>query len=737
MDARGVLPAGVPRPDRDLGAAGPGVTREEVEQSIKVGVAFLLKAQRPDGTWGTEAGESALVTLALLTAGESPDSEPIRRAARLPPRAPGSTPTHETYTVALMTMAFAAADPEKYRDEIARNAEWLEQAQTRTGAWTYNAGFGRGGGGDNSNTQYALLGLNAASEAGFAVQPEVWLRARRYWEMTQNGDGELGLPPRQRRRHRQHDLRGDLQPDHHRPEAGPGPRAARRRPDRALRRGGRQPQPPARHRLAVGPLRRRPRTSTTARRGTTTTSTAWSGSGGSAAGGSSANNDWYREGAAYLVRTRTASQGFWRGRGHEADPLVTTSFALLFLAKGRAPVLINKLRHGPGADWNNDHDDVTQPRRRRLARLEAPAHLAGRRPQRRDRRGHAPGPDRLLQRPRGPRVLGRGQGPAPRLRRAGRRDRRRGLLRPARVRPGLPRPDEGGLPRARAGAPPPGRGPRRLAVASTGSTPDATRSGGSSTAAGPWSSTRPTTCRATGTSSRTPRATPGSGRPRRSARTSSTTPPAASCPPTSWPSATSPTSRRTAPAGGPPDRQAPPRRRLEHRPAGDPQPDHRAPRQAQVRRGDQPQGTLPPRPEPGPLPPDLPPRPGRRRVLRGGPGRPPPPPRPRRRHPLRRRRLREPRLRRRLPPVRRRADARATPWSRSPRDDDFYTRKLGYDLSDAQTDPRRRRQGRLSPTSKASRSTAAGPSSTPSSTSAAPSRSRPGSTARATPTRAP
>jgi hypothetical protein len=30
----------------------------------------------------------------------------------------------------------------------------------------------------------------------------------------------------------------------------------------------------------------------------------------------------------------------------------------LFLAKGRAPVLINKLRHGPGNDWNNDHDDI-------------------------------------------------------------------------------------------------------------------------------------------------------------------------------------------------------------------------------------------------------------------------------------------------------------------------------------------------------------------------------------------
>jgi Domain of unknown function (DUF4159) len=31
---------------------------------------------------------------------------------------------------------------------------------------------------------------------------------------------------------------------------------------------------------------------------------------------------------------------------------------VLFLAKGRAPVLINKLRHGPQGDWNNDPDDT-------------------------------------------------------------------------------------------------------------------------------------------------------------------------------------------------------------------------------------------------------------------------------------------------------------------------------------------------------------------------------------------
>ncbi len=68
-------------------------------------------------------------------------------------------------------------------------------------------------------------------------------------------------------------------------------------------------------------------------------------------------NDWYRLGAERIVADQDKLSGFWRG-GNQENELVATSFALLFLAKGRAPVLINKLVHGPQPDWNNDADDV-------------------------------------------------------------------------------------------------------------------------------------------------------------------------------------------------------------------------------------------------------------------------------------------------------------------------------------------------------------------------------------------
>ena len=69
--------------DRRLEAHAAG--RDEVERAIRGGVRYLLKEQRDDGSWpeaddAARTGTTSLVTLALLTAGESPDSGPIRRA---------------------------------------------------------------------------------------------------------------------------------------------------------------------------------------------------------------------------------------------------------------------------------------------------------------------------------------------------------------------------------------------------------------------------------------------------------------------------------------------------------------------------------------------------------------------------------------------------------------------------------------------------------------------------------
>ena len=71
-------------------------------------------------------------------------------------------------------------------------------------------------------------------------------------------------------------------------------------------------------------------------------------------------HDWYREGADMLIGAQDKLSGFWRGSGHAEDNThIATSFALLFLSKGRRPVLVAKLQHGPGQDWNHHRSDLS------------------------------------------------------------------------------------------------------------------------------------------------------------------------------------------------------------------------------------------------------------------------------------------------------------------------------------------------------------------------------------------
>src|SRR5262249_41684668 len=149
------------------------VTHEEVERAIRDGIRFLKSLQRDDGSWAdveTDArtGVTSLVTLALLTAGERPAAPGGRRApAHL--RGFGPNDLHSTYAISLQTQVFAAAEPERDQLKIAANVGWLEQAQIKPGdplywpgSWTYSESK-HARPGDNSNTQYALLGLFAAS----------------------------------------------------------------------------------------------------------------------------------------------------------------------------------------------------------------------------------------------------------------------------------------------------------------------------------------------------------------------------------------------------------------------------------------------------------------------------------------------------------------------------------------------------------------------------------------------
>ncbi len=345
--------------------AHAGVTSEQVERAIKDGTRFLKRHQNGDGSW-TEAdarantGTTSLITLALLTAGEKPDSEVIRRALAFLRK---YQPDHlrSTYAISLQTMAYALADPEHDRVRIMANVAWLEQAQIKPtdrfpapGTWTYSDQ--RFQAGDISNTQYALLGLSAAREAGIPVDPLVLALSRTYFERFQTRDGGWSYSI------------GRANPTASMTCAGVSSLVI----TGAIRYQGQEYlQGSTIHDCGKGGF------NVSLLRGLDWLANHFSvdqnwGNGQQwryyylyaleRAGRLTGvrflgRSDWYRLGAEELVHAQNKLSGFWRGGGQENE-LVATSFALLFLAKGRAPVLINKLAHAPGIDWNNDPDDA-------------------------------------------------------------------------------------------------------------------------------------------------------------------------------------------------------------------------------------------------------------------------------------------------------------------------------------------------------------------------------------------
>ena len=187
--------------------AWAGVTGEEVERAIRGGVRYLKDRQRADGSWAevdpqTQIGTSCLVTLALLTAGEKPDSATIQQSLDYIRRFRPDQ-LNSTYGISLQTMVFAAAEPELDRSQIVANVEWLERAQIKPSdrtAWPapglISARKSMPETTQTPNTH--SWGSNAASEAGVRVRPEIWACSRIYFEESQNRDGGWAYTPRNR-----------------------------------------------------------------------------------------------------------------------------------------------------------------------------------------------------------------------------------------------------------------------------------------------------------------------------------------------------------------------------------------------------------------------------------------------------------------------------------------------------------------------------------------------------------
>jgi hypothetical protein len=174
----------------------------KIQTAVRRGVHYLKGRQDPDGSWkynGHDVGITALVGLALVENGVKLD-DPVLRSAYQYVQSNGPQTT-QTYDIALAILFLVRVGNSRDTELIHQLGRRLTAGQLSTGGWTYNcpqavppaspatvtnkppkkpdqtrrAGSMKvartlsGPFGDNSNTQFAVLGIWAAGRAGLDV----------------------------------------------------------------------------------------------------------------------------------------------------------------------------------------------------------------------------------------------------------------------------------------------------------------------------------------------------------------------------------------------------------------------------------------------------------------------------------------------------------------------------------------------------------------------------------------
>lgn len=159
-------------------------TTEEIDKAVQRGVEYLRSVQREDGSipeGGHVLGGTALATLALLESDVSAKDLVVTKAVAFVRQ--NCSNRVSTYEVSLCIMLLDKLGDKSDANTIRQLGVRLRNGQARNGAWTYavpleqnspqaaNRSFQQylAAGGDNSNTQFAVLGLWVARRHGVDV----------------------------------------------------------------------------------------------------------------------------------------------------------------------------------------------------------------------------------------------------------------------------------------------------------------------------------------------------------------------------------------------------------------------------------------------------------------------------------------------------------------------------------------------------------------------------------------
>jgi len=200
--AQTTAPATMPAtmPATLLGYAPPPAPLTPADHAVSRAIAFLLKQIGPDGQSAGEyaegnprrGGVTALCVYALLTAEVDHRQPEVKRAIQWL----GKTEPNGTYAVAMRACALAACKDKRIEDLLKQDIIWLVKAAGADGRY----GYGSADGGelteyDNSNAHLAALGVwegTSRLEVRSDALLRYWRKVRQHWLDQQQIDGGWG-----------------------------------------------------------------------------------------------------------------------------------------------------------------------------------------------------------------------------------------------------------------------------------------------------------------------------------------------------------------------------------------------------------------------------------------------------------------------------------------------------------------------------------------------------------------
>jgi hypothetical protein len=184
-----------------------GAPKKEVDLAVEKGKALLASKQTKNGSFGG-VGPTALALAAMLHSGMKRDDQPIRLAFDwLRQQKPVGTYEISCVLIALESSYLPLENftdivnfdekalLERLRGSVRKeDVQWaktladaLISNQAKSGAWSYS---GNATTGDQSNTQFAAMGLKAARRLGVDVPRQTWKRLAEYLMAIQCHQGD-------------------------------------------------------------------------------------------------------------------------------------------------------------------------------------------------------------------------------------------------------------------------------------------------------------------------------------------------------------------------------------------------------------------------------------------------------------------------------------------------------------------------------------------------------------------